>query len=338
MRALLYPHWNHLELSDLPTPVAGDGEVIVRVSACGICGSELETFASRSVRRTPPLVMGHEFCGFIESGEANGFPPGSRVVCNAIIHCGSCVNCLAGRTQLCLHRQVFGMHRPGAFAEYVAAPESCLMPWPEDLPANWASLAEPLGNGVHVAERIRSAGPESALVIGAGSIGLMVLQAIKALLQIPVVIVDIDERRLEAARSVGAEAAALSNNETVAELDREFAEGRGFDVVVDAAGGRATKAMSIEACRDEGLIVWIGLGADEMPLSTYPVTLREKTITGSYGATGEDMAVALDLMSRGSVNVDSWVSVYPLEKAADAFLRQLDPARRDIKAVIAVND
>jgi len=338
MRALLYPDWNRLEMTDLPLPEAGSDEVIVRVSACGICGSELETFASRSVRRTPPLVMGHEFCGFVESGKANGFPPGSRVVCNAIIHCGSCVNCVAGRTQLCLDRQVFGMHRPGAFAEQVAAPGSCLMAWPEELPAAWASLAEPLGNGVHVAERIRSAAPQSALVIGAGSIGLMVLQAIRALLQIPVVIVDVDARRLDAARSVGAEAAALSTSQKVDELDHEFAGGRGFDVVVDAAGGRATKSMSIEACRDEGLIVWIGLGAAEVQLSTYPVTLREKTITGSYGATGEDMTKALDLMSRGSVDVDSWVSVYPLEKAADAFLRQLDPLRRDIKAVIAVND
>ncbi|HUF07935.1 MAG TPA: alcohol dehydrogenase catalytic domain-containing protein, partial [Rhodothermales bacterium] len=122
MRALLYPDWDRLEVTDLPEPVAGDGEVVVRVAACGICGSELETFASRSSRRTPPLVMGHEFCGYIESGKADGFTKGSRIVCNAIVHCGVCLNCRAGRTQLCLNRQVFGMHRPGAFAELVTAP------------------------------------------------------------------------------------------------------------------------------------------------------------------------------------------------------------------------
>ena len=337
MKALLYPDWNRLELTDLPEPVAQDGEVVVRVAACGICGSELETFASRSPRRTPALVMGHEFCGYIVSGEANGFTKGSRVVCNAIIHCGDCVHCRNGRTQLCLNRQVFGMHRPGAFAELVAAPASCLMPWPNDLPATWASLAEPLGNGVHVAERVRSSKPESMLVIGAGPIGLMVLQAVRAMLNIPVAVVDVAPERLDAATSVGAEAARLSSKENLDRLADEFTGGMGFDAVVDAAGTGVTKSMSIDACRDEGLIVWIGLGADVVSLSTYPVTLREKTVTGSYGATGDDMAKALALMANGSVDVDSWVTTYTLDDSADAFLRQLDPKRRDIKAVITID-
>jgi len=332
----LYPDWNRLELADLPEPVAGDSEVVVRVAACGICGSELETFAGRSPRRTPPLVMGHEFCGYIESGETNGFTKGSRVVCNAIIHCGNCVNCSKGRTQLCLNRQVFGMHRPGAFAELVVAPASCLMPWPIDLPAAWASLAEPLGNGVHVVDRVRYKEPESMVIIGAGPIGLMVLQAVRALLRIPVAVVDVDPQRLDAARSVGAEAAMTSNRGNLALLAEDFTGGMGFDVVVDAAGTGVTKSMAIEACRDEGLIVWIGLGVDECALSTYPVTLREKTITGSYGATGKDMERALGLMTGGSVDVDSWVTTNSLEDSADAFLRQLDPVRRDIKAVITI--
>jgi len=336
MKALHYADWNRLELADLPEPVAGDSEVVVRVAACGICGSELETFAGRSPRRTPPLVMGHEFCGSIESGESDGFATGSRVVCNAIVHCGKCVNCRNGQTQLCLNRQVFGMHRAGAFAELVTAPASCLMQWPDDLPAAWASLAEPLGNGVHVAERVKHRKPESMLIIGVGPIGLMVLQAVRAMLNIPVAVVDMAPERLEAATSVGAEAARLSSKENLARLAAEFTGGMGFDAVVDAAGTHVTKSMSIEACRDEGLIVWIGLGADEMPLSTYPVTLREKTITGSYGATGEDMERALALMAGGSVDVGSWVTTYSLEDSVDAFLRQLDPKRRDVKAVITI--
>lgn len=336
MKALHYPDWDTLELADLDEPVAKDDEVIVRVAACGICGSELETFAKRSPRRTPPLVMGHEFCGVIASGNADGFPEGSRVVCNAIVHCGRCANCRAGRTQLCSNRQIFGMHRPGAFAERVAAPSSCLMAWPDDLEASRACLAEPLGNGVHVAERVRSVHPESALVIGAGPIGLMVLQAIKALLEIPVYVVDVIPERLQAAESVGAEVAARSSERGVDTLMDDFTGGRGFDVVVDAAGNATTKRMSLQATRDEGRIVWIGLGSDEITLDSYPITLREQTVTGSYGATASDMTVALQLMAEGRADVDSWVSTYPLDKAPGAFRRQLDPSRRDIKAVIEI--
>ncbi|HUF10444.1 MAG TPA: zinc-binding dehydrogenase, partial [Rhodothermales bacterium] len=220
--------------------------------------------------------------------------------------------------------------------ELVTAPASCLMAWSENIPAAWAGLAEPLGNGVHVVERVRHHQPESMLIIGAGPIGLMVLQAVRVLLRIPVAVVDVDLQRLDAARSVGAEAAITSNRGNLALLAEDFTGGMGFDVVVDAAGTGVTKSMSIEACRDEGLIVWIGLGVDECPLSTYPVTLREKTITGSYGATGKDMERALAMMADGSVDVSSWVTTYSLKDSADAFLRQLDPMRRNIKAVITI--
>lgn len=332
MKALYYPDWGKLELAELTEPSAGQGEVVVRVAACGICGSELETFASRSLRRTPPLVMGHEFCGYVESGETSGFSAGSRVVCNALIHCGACEHCNQGRTNLCRRRGIFGMNRPGAFAERVAVPESTLMVWPDELPATWASLAEPLGNGVHVVGRIRDRNPESVLVIGAGSIGLMVLQAVKALLDTPVVVVDLDRTRLGVAKALGASETVESSAKGLENLT-ECHPG-GFDVVVDAAGTGPTKVLSMQHCRDDGLVVWIGLGGDNVALPTYPLTLRELTVTGSYGATHGDMTEAIRLMTSGLVDLDSWVTSYPLDAAVDAFLRQMDPARRDIKAVI----
>jgi threonine dehydrogenase-like Zn-dependent dehydrogenase len=336
MLALHYPDWNRLEIADIPDPIAMDDEVVVRVAACGICGSELETYASRSPRRTPPLVMGHEFCGIVESGRADGFPAGSRIVCNAIVHCGQCVNCLAGRTTLCDRRQVFGMHRPGALAQLVAVPASCLLKWPEGLPAAWAGLAEPLGNGVHVVERIRSRNPETVLILGAGSIGLMVLQAVCALLGVPTAVVDVDENRLETARRLGAAETSVSTPESVDTMSRELTAGRGFDVVVDAAGNEITKSLSVSSCTDDGVIVWIGLGADEIRMPTYPITLREMTVTGSYGASARDMETALELMTEGRVDLESWVTSYPLEESVEAFQKQLDSSRRDIKAVISI--
>ena len=136
MRVLRYPAFDQLEIADCdPAPLRPD-EVRLRVAACGICGSELESFKNRSPRRPPPLVMGHEFCGIIETvGPAvRDWKVGARVVSNSLVPCGHCVRCHRGDTHLCAQRQVFGMHRPGAFAEQVNVPARCLIPWPEQVP------------------------------------------------------------------------------------------------------------------------------------------------------------------------------------------------------------
>src|SRR5438876_5923935 len=124
MQALLYPDYGEMEVREVPSPSAAPGEALIRVGACGICGSELGSFAHRSPRRPPPLVMGHEFAGTVAAlGEGvSGLAPGQRVMVNSLVHCGGCDMCRRGATHLCRERQVFGMHRPGAFAEYVAVP------------------------------------------------------------------------------------------------------------------------------------------------------------------------------------------------------------------------
>src|ERR1051325_6450696 len=152
MRSLLYSEFERLEIADQPRPQPGEGEVLLKVAACGICGSELEAFKHQSPRRIPPLIMGHEFCGIVaEAGPgAHLFAPGTRVVSHSLVHCNQCVRCARGDTHLCAQRQIFGMNRGGAFAEYVTAPERCLVAWPEPLAAEAAALAEPLANGVHI--------------------------------------------------------------------------------------------------------------------------------------------------------------------------------------------
>src|SRR4051794_9721821 len=124
MQALLYPSYGEMIVTELPEPRPAPGELLVKVEACGICGSELGSFASRSPRRVPPLVMGHEFAGTVEAwGDGvEGPRVGTRVVVNSLIHCGVCDLCARGLTHLCRNRQVFGMQRPGAFAERVAVP------------------------------------------------------------------------------------------------------------------------------------------------------------------------------------------------------------------------
>jgi L-iditol 2-dehydrogenase len=335
MKALSYTAFEQLEIRDEPPPEAASGEVVLRVAACGLCGSELESFRSRSPRRQPPIIMGHEFCGMIES-VGPGCDPGllgRRFVSNSLVSCGRCARCSRGDTHLCKDRRIFGMHRPGAFAELVRVPVRALIPWPDELPAQAACLAEPLANGVHVANLTRHLPARTALIIGAGPIGLMCQQALQAIRGTTTLVCDLSIGRLEIARKLGANDAIDARTGNVENSVVEWTSGEGVDLVVDAAGSETTKRLSIAALRPGGAAVWIGLHDDTVELETYAVTLPEKQILGTYAAKVEELADALQLMKAGRVDVTSWTTAVPLDQAVPAFLRMLNPGEHDIKAL-----
>jgi threonine dehydrogenase-like Zn-dependent dehydrogenase len=346
MKALYYPEWGRLQVVEIPMPEVASGEVLVRVHACGICGSELETYKGRSERRMPPLVMGHEFCGEIAGlGEGvSGWAVGDRVVSNSVVPCGTCVRCGRGDTHLCAKRQVFGMHRNGAFAEYVNVPARILLPWPDGVPAEMACLAEPLGNGVHVVELVRFLRPKKVAVIGAGPIGLMCQIAMQELLGAQVMVTDLDKGREAVARRLGAvnlpHPLPLPTQHVgsggVHPLLFEWTEGEGGDVVIDAVGSAATKRQSLEWVRPGGAAVWIGLHGNEMQLETYGITLPEKFVYGTYAAKIEDLRVALDLMAIEKVETASWVTVASLDDSVEAFNEVLEG--KHIKMVLRMVD
>lgn len=336
MKTLLYPEWDRVEVADRPRPSADADEVVLRVAACGLCGSELEAFKSHSPRRTPPLVLGHEFCGVVDEVGASvtGFRIGQKVVSNALVPCGRCVRCERGNPHLCAKRQIFGMNRQGAFAEYVNVPARCLIPWPEHLPAEAACLAEPLANGVHVAGLVRHLSPRTVLVIGAGPIGLMCLGAARALLKAEVFVTDLNERRLAFAKAQGAQEVIPGRQRDPVEAVRERTGGEGVDAVIDAVGAVATKQQSVLAARPGGAAVWIGLHDNPMSLNSFDITLPEKQVLGSYAATMDDMRKALSLMATGQVDPLSWVQRFPIERGVEAFERMLAARGDDVKAVI----
>src|SRR3989454_12424644 len=254
MKTLLYPAYEQLEIADQPAPRPGEGEVLLRVEACGICGSELEAFKKRSPRRVPPLIMGHEFCGVVEEAGpgVSTLTTGQRVVSHSLFGCGQCVRCARGDSHLCAHRQLFGMNRAGGFAEYVSVPEQCLVAWPEPLPADAASLAEPLANGVHVVGLTRQLNPGIVVIIGAGPIGLLSQQAFQCLSSADVVVADLIPERLDVASSLGAKQVInCSEEDFLAEVFR-LTGGEGADVLVDAVGSGLSKKQSLAATRPGG--------------------------------------------------------------------------------------
>lgn len=336
MRALFYPAFDRLEIADVSPSTLRPDEVRLKVAACGICGSELETFKNRSPRRTPPLVMGHEFCGTIaEAGaDVRDCAVGARVVSNSLVPCGRCVRCRRGDTHLCAERQIFGMHRPGAFAEFVNVPARCLIPWPEQLPAEAAALAEPMANGIHVARLTQDRPAATALVIGAGPIGLFCQQALQVLRGSRVIVADLSPERLAVARQLGAARVVNPREEDVVKVLQAETGGEGADLTVDAVGGAITKRAALEALRPGGASVWIGLHENTVAVDTYNITLPERVVFGTYAATIAELREALDLMAAGKVDALSWVQRFALADGVTAFNRMLAAKGADLKAVI----
>ncbi len=336
MKALYYPAHDELLLTELPQPAIAEDEVLVKVHACGICGSELETFKTKSPRRIPPLIMGHEFCGTVEIvGDAvRGWEKGALVVSNSVVSCGACERCLEGKTNLCNRRQVFGMHRNGAFGAYVNVPVTSLITMPPDTDPRQACLTEPLANGVHLVRLTQHLDIRNVLVIGAGPIGLAAQQAFSALRQVTTIVSDIRPERLEVARRMGAAGVINPLEEDTAEAVSNILNGASVDLVIDAVGSAQTNHTGLEIVKPGGTLLIIGLYNNSKSLLSYDIVLTEKTVMGSYAATQQDMEDALSLIAAGKADMGSWVHYYSLEQGKVAFFDMMEAKGDHIKSVI----
>ena len=336
MRTLFYPEYNTLEIADRPVPETRDDEVLLKVAACGICGSELETFRNRSSRRTPPLIMGHEFCGTIEKvgPGVNGFEAGQSVVSNALVPCNQCVRCERGDARLCAGRQIFGMHRGGAFAEFVNVPASCLTAWPAGVPAEWACLAEPMANGLHIVNLTVHFDIQTILIIGAGPIGLMTLQAFRAKRSARILVADISDGRLQVAARLGADRTICSTKTDLLDVVGDMTGGEGADLVVDAAGNSITNRFAVDALRPGGAAVLIGLLENNSSIQSYDIILQEKKIIGAYAAGMVELVEALELMKTRRVDLGSWIHAFPLDEGVGAFELMLEGGGGHLKGVL----
>jgi L-iditol 2-dehydrogenase len=336
VRALVYAAHDRIEVRDVPEPAPGPGEVVVRVAAAGICGSELEAFATRSPRRPPPLVMGHEFCGQVAALGAgvDAIAVGDRVVMNSIIACRACEACHEGRSHLCPRREVFGMRRPGGFAELCAVPAATVFQLPEKVSPLEGALVEPLANAVHVFSLVEERLPETVVVIGAGTIGLLCLAVARAVGAFRLVAVDPNPARLAVAHALGAEPVIDPRETPLRDAIAAFTRGRGADVVVDAAGTTETRRDAVGIARPGGTVVWIGLHGDDTALSGAEVVLGERRVQGSYSVTARDLRKAIGLFAHGRVDIAPWARPFPLADGARVFREVLAQPQEYVKAIL----
>jgi L-iditol 2-dehydrogenase len=307
------------------------------VAAVGICGSELRSFVTHAARRTPPTIMGHEFCGqVVEVGQGvAGYRPGDRVAVSSVIACGQCEDCLDANVHLCRKGEVFGMKRPGGFAEYCAVPVSTLLPLPGTVSPVQGSLLEPLANGIHALSLTSQRFPETVVILGAGTIGLFALQVAKLSGALRLVTVDVSEARLDVALRLGAGAILNPRKQDIVATVQEMTRGRGADVVFDAVGAAETRVAALKMSRRGGEVVWLGLHDDPTEVSGFDVVLGERKILGSFAVTHGNLRTAIGLFAEGKIALDPWVRTFPLADGVQVFKQLVaDPPKDYIKAVL----
>ena len=341
MKALIYTKPYTLEYSDYPDPSAGYDDVLVRVKACGICGSDVHGFTGKTGRRIPPLIMGHEAAGIVATPGKNvrDFRKGDRVCFDSTVYCNKCEACRTGLFNRCDERQVLGVSVPsfkrqGAFAEYVAVPWWIVSKIPDELSFVHAALLEPASIGVHAANRVPISSDDTVVVIGAGTIGLFILQAARLRGAAKVIAVDISEFRLDIAEKLGADKLVNPLKSDLSEAILQETEGKGANVTLEAVGYAKTFAEAVSITRMGGYIVAVGNLEKSAEFDLQQLVAKEHTFIGSYASSGE-FRDCIELVASGKINVEPLISdVLPLEEGPDAFDRLLKARENLLKIVL----
>jgi 2-desacetyl-2-hydroxyethyl bacteriochlorophyllide A dehydrogenase len=326
MRALVYTAPCQVSIEDWPSPYAAVGEVEIAVTAAGICGADITGFLGRSRRRKPPLIFGHEFVGRTADGR--------RVVADPLITCGCCAECVRGATNLCRNLRLLGMDQTeGCFAEYAVVPAVQVHPIADELDDARAVLAEPLANVVHLF-KLTSIRPQVRIgIVGAGTMGAMVLQMALRVGIRDVLVEEIDEARRAAALEMGA---ALSANPLRDSAEARSFAGNGLDVVVDACGTDEARQEAFNLCRPGGTVVLLGLAKERSEINFSASIRSEHRVLMSFGYTREDFVRSLDLLTAGAIDLSPWTVQMALEEGQVAFERMLCGRGNALKMILRV--
>jgi len=320
MKAIVIPAPHQIEIRDIPMLQGKEGEALLKVKYVGICGADVASFTGNQPFTTYPRIPGHEFSAEIVTIPENdkGLKPGDIVTCNPYFNCGECYSCQRGFVNCCTDNQTMGVQRDGAFCEYVAMPVERIFPG-KGLSAQELALIEPFSISQHAISRATIKETDNVLVIGAGPIGLFALLAAKQLCK-RIVVADILDNRLALAKEYGADAVVNTKDRSLAEFTREFTDGNGFDVCIEACGAPETFLGCIDSAAFAANIILIGNGKRETSFLHSVILKKELNIHGSRNALKADFLNNIALVVSGKADVMKMVSgVYEMRDALDAF-------------------
>lgn len=341
MRAAVLVEPGRFEVKQVPTPVCGPNDVLVKVKRAGVCGTDIHIFRGHFAAESIPLIPGHEFSGVVAAvgAHATKTTVGTPVVADINVGCGQCFYCRKNEVLLCADIKQIGIHRDGAFAEYVLVPERLVIPIPADMPFDIAALTEPLSCCVRSFTRNNVRAGQSVVIIGAGPIGNLHVQMARLVGAAPIIAIDLNETRLAAAKAVGADV-TISDPAKVHDIVRQYTDGRGADVVIESVGNPRLYEQAFELVRPGGQISAFGVASAEGRAAFAPlqVVMKEIGMKGTVASSGDDFHNALTLLKYGRIKTQPFTSVVrsldETQKAIEDFIG--DP--NILKVQIAVSD
>ncbi len=309
------PGVGHMSTHEVPVPAPGPGEALVRIAQSGMCGTEIlvhdDLYRGRKRPVPIPLIVGHEASGeVVELGPgATGPKPGTRIGIEAVSGCGSCFHCLRGNYNLCPDWHHIGLTKAGALAEFVAVPASTLLPLPEEVSFDSAAFLEPLATVVHTLERTRPAPGVPAAIIGPGALGLLHLQMLQSAGLCPIVVFGRrgDEKRLELARTLGADAAIVADRKEAQEHAASFTDGVGMGLVIEAAGSPEAVQTALDIVGGKGTVVTLGI-VRSTEIDALTVMRKDLTWLGVVASVRRHFAEAIRLIRTGKVRPERLIT------------------------------
>lgn len=323
MKALVYKGPKTLAVEEAPLPKFGEFDVLVRVRACGICGSDTHGYLGGTGRRAPGVIMGHEFAGQVEAvgSKVAGWNKGDRVVVQPSIFCGECYYCKQGKEHMCVNKKFLGVFdRDGAMTEFVSVPAKLLYKMPDDMSYVDGALIEPLAVAKCAVDKAGDVSGKNVLVVGSGTIGLLIVSVLKARGAGKIIVSDLSRNRLEFAKKVGANYVFNPLDVDVVSEIKNVTEGFGADISLEAVGADAPVKTAIDCLRLGGCCVWVGNSKREIVLDMQSIVTREITIYGTYTYSHKEFGNTIYEMADMGIKTDLLVGkLLPIEDAPAMF-------------------
>ena len=338
MRALVYKGPEQLGLTQVNDLTPDRNEILIKVKATGICGSDVQGHLGRTGRRIPPMIMGHEFSGDIcELGEGvERFALGDRVTVQPLIFCGECEYCNQGLTNLCESKKMYGvMDVDGSMAEHICVAEKLTYRLPDSVSYVQGAMLEPFAVAYSAVKRAGGIKARNVLVVGAGAIGLLVLQIVKAQKPAKIFVIDINDFRLDLAKRMGADFISNPKENKAREVIAGETRGKGVDIAFEVVGVSAAVQQAMSALRPNGTCIWIGNSEKMISLNMQEVVTRGLNISGTYAYTHEGFGEAINLLAEQNPGLGPMISkVVPLERGPEMFERLAKGSGDLVKVVL----
>lgn len=323
-------------------PLLGEKEVLIKVKICGVCGSDVHSYKGKHPFVHPPIVLGHEFSGVIHQigTRVNSFSPGDRVIVEPNIVCGKCYNCLHGRYNICTNLKVVGcVGYDGAFAEYVAVPEKKVLRLPGNISFEKAALVEPVAVAVHAVRKAKQKINDVVVILGAGTIGLLVMQVAKLAGAGKVIVTDVLDYRLKKAGELGADRLVNPASQDLIKIIQEKYGRNEVDLIYDCVGIEETISQAIQIARKGIRIMVIGVPEERIEVDLSLIQDRELEIVGSLMYVREDFKAAIDFIQKEKLKVKPLVTHHFKLKDVDKAFHLITEEKKEVlKVLIDVSD